>query len=365
MNTNNPIAHPKHHFQRGHGSFFTTLKCRVENYFVEHRTHPTGNKKLLWKAITQLASCALLYVILVFFTPAPLVAIALCLLLGINVAVVGFNVMHEGGHQTFSRHSWMNTLSALTLNLMGGNAYYWKQKHNVNHHTYTNVEGLDSDIDIKPFMRLHSQQPHYWYHRFQHLYWVVLYSISYLVWVFYEDFVKYTSGKISANSRKTRMPRREHYIFWLSKLAYVALYIAIPIAVAGWIPWLTGFLLVTLMCGLTTAIVFQLAHVVEVTQFHEAATESHYEWPVHQMVSTANFATRSHLLHWLLGGLNFQIEHHLFPRISHVHYPVINRYVKEISAEYKVVYNEYTSLLQAMASHLKLLHRLGRYPTAL
>ena len=354
----------KYGFEKGSSPFFKVLKERVDSYFVENKLDPTGNAQLVKKGIVQILCSIIIYVVLVFFTPAPIVSLALCVILGINLAVIGFNVMHEGGHQTFSRHSWINNASAFTLNVLGGNAYYWKIKHNVNHHTYTNVEGLDNDIDVKPFMRLHEYQPWRRYHRFQHVYWVALYSLSYLAWIFYEDFEKYVTGKISVNGERKRLPLKEHFIFWFTKLMYILMYMVIPIIFVGWVAWLIGFLVIALVCGLTTSVVFQLAHVVEGTKFHslEPSAGKKYEWAIHQMVSTSNFATKSRILHWFLGGLNFQVEHHLFPRVSHVHYPAINRYVKEISREYKVVYNEYTSMVRAIASHIIHLRKLGQSP---
>lgn len=352
----------KYTFEKGSSPFFKVLKERVDRYFIENRLHPAGNGKLFTKGFIQIFCSVIIYVVLVFFTPAPILSIPLCILQGINLAVIGFNVMHEGGHQTFSRHSWLNNAAAFSLNVLGGNAYFWKVKHNINHHTYTNIEGMDSDIDVKPFMRLHEDQPWRWYHRFQHIYWVVLYAISYLAWIFYEDFQKYFSGRISPGSESKMLPFKEHCIFWLTKITYVLFYIVMPIIFVGWVSSLVGFLIITMICGLTTSIVFQLAHVVQGTQFHsvEATSVSKHEWAIHQMVSTSNFATRSRVLHWLLGGLNFQVEHHLFPRISHIHYPAINRYVKEACREYSVVYNEYTSMFKAIASHVILLRNLGK-----
>ena len=354
----------KYVFEKGTSPFFRDLKERVDRYFIENRLHPAGNGKLFRKGILQILCSIIIYIVLVFFTPVPAVSVFLCAALGINLAVIGFNVMHEGGHQTFSHRSWINYVSALTLNVLGGNAYYWKIKHNINHHTYTNVEGLDSDIDAKPFMRLHQDQPWRSYHRFQHVYWVVLYAVSYLAWVFYEDFQKYFSGRFYINGATKPLPLKEHFIFWFTKIMYILMYMVIPVFFVGWGGWLTGFLIITCVCGLVTSIVFQLAHVVEGTQFHsvDPLAGKKYEWAIHQMVSTSNFATQSRILHWFLGGLNFQVEHHLFPRISHVHYPVINRYVKEICREYRIVYNEYTSMFRAVASHIVHLYKLGQCP---
>lgn len=353
----------KYSFDNSQGSFFKKLKEKVDHYFAEKKLDTAGNGKLYFKGALQVLSACVLYVVLVFFTPVPLVAVFLCFILGLNLAVIGFNVMHEGGHQSFSAHAWVNKISAYFLNVLGGTAYYWKIKHNINHHTYTNIEGMDSDIDVKPFMRLHEDQPHHWYHRFQHLYWVVLYGISYLAWVFYEDFQKYFSGKVSVNSEKKRIARKEHFIFWFTKVMYIGAYIVVPVIMVGWLPWLIGFLLITFVCGLVISIVFQLAHVVEGTHFHSAIRQDggrRQEWALHQISTTANFATSSKSLYWLLGGLNFQIEHHLFPRISHIHYPQVSRLVKEACRESNIVYLEYTSMFKAIASHLLHLRRLGK-----
>jgi len=350
----------KYAFDNTKGSFLKTLNKKVDRYFADRKLDPSGNKKLYFKGGLQVLSAASLYTVLVFFTPIAPVSIVLCFILGLNLAVIGFNVMHEGGHQSFSRHSWVNSASAYFLNVLGGSAYYWKIKHNINHHTYTNIEGMDSDIDVKPFMRLHEGQPHRAYHRFQHVYWVVLYGISYLAWVFYEDFQKYFSGKVAINMKRKKLSLKEHFIFWFTKITYVAVYMVIPVVMVGWLPWLIGFLIITFVCGLAISIVFQLAHVVEGTEFHQLQDgKSKQEWAIHQIGSTANFATSSKSLYWLLGGLNFQIEHHLFPRVSHVHYPEISYFVKEACRESNVVYHEYTTMFKAFTSHLLHLRKLG------
>jgi len=349
-------------FDNHEHTLFTALKKSVDQYFADRNLSRTGNHKLYLKAMLLIGLAAGLYTLLVFFTPPAWIAIVLCIVLGLNMALIGFNIMHEGGHQSFSKHTWMNTVSAYFLNVLGGNSYYWKIKHNVNHHTYTNIEGLDSDIDVKPFMRLHEGQPLLPYHRFQHIYWVVLYSVSSIVWIFYEDFQKYVSGKVSVSSERKKIARKEHYIFWFTKAMYVLVYVVVPILMLGWLPWMIGFFIITLVCGLAISIVFQLAHVVEGTSFRSADTQDHtikQEWAAHQLASTSNFATASNTLHWLLGGLNFQIEHHLFPRVSHIHYPAISVLVKEVCIKSGVAYNEYKTMAKAIISHISQLRRLG------
>jgi linoleoyl-CoA desaturase len=353
----------KYTFDNTQANFFKTLKGKVDQYFVDQNIKPSGNRKLYFKGALQVVTATLLYVTLVFFTPHVMISILLCTLLGLNLAVIGFNVMHEGGHQSFSSRAWVNKLSSYSLNVLGGNIYYWKLKHNINHHTFTNIEGMDSDIDVKPFMRLHEGQPRHGYHRFQHIYWFFLYGISYLVWIFYDDFQKYVTGKVSVNDPKKRLAPKEHFIFWFTKLMYIGVYMVVPIIMVGWLQWLIGFLIITFVCGLAISIVFQLAHVVESTQFHSAHTQDEkekVEWAIHQLATTANFATSSKPLYWLLGGLNFQIEHHLFPRVSHVHYPQISKLVKQACEESSIAYHENATMFKAIVSHLIHLRKLGR-----
>lgn len=349
-------------FNNKQSPFFTTLKDKVNRYFKDNNLDTSGNKRLYIKGSIQISSAIILYVILVFFTPGIFLSILLCSLLGINLAVIGFNVMHEGGHQSLSKHKWLNTIGAYFLNILGGNTFFWKIKHNINHHTYTNIEGMDSDIDVKPFMRLNESQSRYWIHRFQHLYCILLYGLSYFVWIFWDDFEKYFSGKIaSGNPRKLDV--KEHFIFWATKIIYAAVYIVIPILLIGFTKAVTGFSIICFVCGLTIAIVFQLAHVVEGTSFPQpdkASNKIDQEWAIHQVTTTANFSTGNKVLSWLLGGLNFQVEHHLFPRISHVHYQKINQFVKEACEEHKVTYIEYPSFMKAVLSHFAHIKKMGR-----
>jgi linoleoyl-CoA desaturase len=159
------------------------------------------------------------------------------------------------------------------------------------------------------------------------------------------------------------MKLKDHLIFWKSKVLFALIYIVLPIMFAGWLPWLIGFLTVTWVAGVVLSIVFQLAHTVEHTHFplpDEVTGKMEDEWAIHQLKTTANFATNNRVISWLVGGLNFQVEHHLFPRISHIHYPAISKIVKQACEEYGVAYNEYSKMRTAVVSHLMYLRNLGR-----
>ena len=158
--------------------------------------------------------------------------------------------------------------------------------------------------------------------------------------------------------------QRQHILFWASKLLYAFFYIAVAIYFLGWRPWLAGFLISHLTMGVTLTVVFQLAHMVEKTTFalaEETPKVIDSEWAIHEIKTTANFATGSRIVSWLVGGLNFQIEHHLFPQISHVHYFAISKIVREQCELFGLPYNCYRSTWQALYSHVRLMKRLGRH----
>ncbi len=349
-------------FNNKNSAFFNALKEKVDVYFKSNNIRETGNFKLYFKTFLLAISAISFYTILVFFTPNFLLSFFLCVLLGINMAGIGFNTMHDGAHGSFSTKTWVNELMGYSLNVMGGSVYLWKYKHNVNHHSFTNIEGMDDDIDIKPWIRVHLDQEKHWYHRFQHIYWAVLYGTTYLLWIFVQDFKKYFTGKIGDLPFR-KMDMKEHVIFWITKLMHLFTFLVLPILMVGVANTLIGYAVVVFSCGFVIAVVFQLAHVVEEAVFESPASDNHkvnVEWAIHQVNTTANFATKSKIVSWFTGGLNFQVEHHLFPRISHIHYPKISQLVRETCEQFGVKYLEFPSVFSALRSHVVHLKYVGR-----
>ena len=343
-------------------SFHSELKRRISDYFEEVGASPTGNYKLFIKAVILMVSFLFIYIHLVFFTPHPFFAILESVILGGVVAAIGFNVMHDGAHGSFSKYKWVNRFAALSLNILGGNSFMWNVKHNVIHHAYTNVDGMDDDIDIQPWMRMSSTQKKYRLHKYQHIYFWGLYSLLYILWIFVLDYQKYFKAKIGTLPLKT-MTISDHIQFWAFKLFHFALFVGLPIYMVGFTSWLIGFLVFTIVAGLVLSLVFQLAHTVEHTAFPVPNVETNKledEWAIHQIKTTTNFATHNKLVSWLVGGLNFQIEHHLFPKISHIHYPAISKIIRQACQEYGIVYIEYSRVRSAVASHVAFLRQMGR-----
>ena len=354
------MATPK--FINSNNNFQQELKKRVNQYFEENNKSSTGNFSLFFKAIFFFASYLALYVHLVYFTPEAWLAVLECILMGGFTAAIGFNVMHDGGHGSFSKNKLVNKLAAFSVNFLGASHIMWKMKHNIIHHTYTNIDGVDDDIEIKPFLRMCSTQKRYKLHRFQHYYVWFLYTLLHLIWVFQTDYKKYFSKKIGSVAL-TKMSMQEHIGFWGAKVGYAILFMVIPIIKLGFFKWLIGFLIVSMVTGFVISIVFQLAHTVEHLEFpvpEVLSQKIENEWAIHQVQTTANFATKNKFLSWLVGGLNFQIEHHLFPKISHIHYPAISKIIKQTCADFNIQYVEFKKMRHAVVSHAMYLRRMGK-----
>lgn len=358
-------ALPKVIFNNKNAVFFQSLKEAADNYFNGKGIQKTGDRRLYLKTAILFLVALTLYVFILFLSLPVWVIIILSGLFGFTSACIGFNVMHDANHGSYSSREWVNNLLGLTLNALGGNSFIWKFKHNIIHHTYPNIDGMDDDIAKSPFIRMCSTQRWVPAHRVQHIYTPVLYAISSMLWVLFQDFEKYFRRRIH-QTELAEMKLKDHLIFWTSKVLYVFFYIALPVLLIGWTNWLVFFISLHVGLGFTLAIVFQLAHVVEETTFEFAPTDEvtriENEWAIHQVKTTSDFSPNSRIVSWLVGGLNYQIEHHLFPRVSHIHYPALSKIVKEKCEAFDLPYNCIPSLRKAVISHFRLIRLLGRKP---
>jgi linoleoyl-CoA desaturase len=352
-------------FNNKNAVFFQSLKTRVDEYFQKNDLKKTGNWKLHLKTIILIGVSVSLYLVAILFDLPVITTILIGSGLGILCACIGFCVMHDANHGSYSSKKWVNDTLSLTLNALGGNSFIWKHKHNIIHHTYPNVDGLDDDIAKTPFIRMCSSQQWVPMHRIQHIYTPLLYGISSMIWILFQDFEKYFKRKIH-NTELQKMNTTDHVIFWISKLLYIFFYVGLPIMLTGWEQGLVFFVSLHIGQGFTLAIVFQLAHVVEETEFAFAplneTTVIENEWAIHQLKTTSNFSPNSKVITWFAGGLNYQVEHHLFPRISHIHYPAMSKIVKETCKDFNVPYNCIPTLNRAVISHFRFIKSLGKKP---
>jgi linoleoyl-CoA desaturase len=349
----------------GSNRFIDELRKRVDAYFEKTGHSRRDCPQMYFKTATILVWLVTAYVLLLFVVTSWWLVVPLAVILGLSMAAVGFNIQHDGAHKAYSEHRWVNKMMALTLDLMGGSSYLWDWKHNSIHHTYTNISGHDDDINIGWLGRLSPAQRRLPFHRLQGIYLWVFYGFLAIKWHFFDDFHQVATGRIGG--RKISRPRgRELCIFIGGKVIFFSLAFVIPMLLHPIWAVLIVYAIAAFVTGLVLSVVFQLAHCVPQADFPIPAASPqggrHVEsaWAVHQVQTTVNFSRSSRVLRWLLGGLNFQIEHHLFHKICHVHYPALSKVVEETCREFNVRYTAHRSFPSAIASHFRWLVLMGR-----
>nr|WP_255216550.1 acyl-CoA desaturase [Pseudenhygromyxa sp. WMMC2535] len=280
---------------------------------------------------------------------------------GLAVGGMGMSIQHDGGHRAFASTRRGNWWAAAVLDFLGASSYVWRVKHGVVHHTFPNVEGADDDIELGALARMSPGQPRYAFHRLQFVYLPLLYGFITFKWFLWDDYRDLLRGKVGAAN--IAMPRgAELALFIAGKVAHLGWGLVLPVIVLGWAWGLAFYVVAFYLAGFVLALVFQLAHCVEEAEFISLAPSEHIErgFAQHQLATTVDFARENPWLTWYVGGLNFQAVHHLFPRISHVHYPELAGIVETCCAEYGVRYHASPSLRAAVTSHLRWLWRMGQ-----
>ncbi len=345
-------------------AFHQELRRRVEGYFASTGKSPRDSPAMYRKAAVIALWLSASYALLVF-APLPWwLAAPLAASLGLAMAALGFNVQHDGGHRAASDRPWVNRLAALAIELIGGSSYVWHHKHNVIHHTYVNITGHDDDVAIGPLGRLTPHQRWRPWHRFQHWYLWPLYGLLAVKWHLLDDFVAVLRGRVGAH----RIPRPrggDLAGFLAGKGVFLALAFGVPLLLHPWWAVLPLYALTAVVLGLTLSVVFQMAHCVEPAAFPLPGGRDGRmaaSWAVHQVETTVDFARHSRVVGWLTGGLNFQIEHHLFPRVCHVHYPALSPIVEQTCREFGVRYAAHETFRAGLASHYRWLRRMATRP---
>ena len=346
--------------------FFRTLNSRVNSYFKDNNIQRTGNWKLHLKAVILFTIFLTPYFLILTLQMPFWLMLLLSVVIGIGMAGIGMNVMHDGNHGSYSNKSWINKIMGGTIYVLAGNVYNWQVQHNVLHHTYTNIHGHDEDLDAGRIIRFTQEAEWHRFHKFQHYYSVFLYGLLTFNWALTTDFKQmrsYLKRKLSYGEAKS--PKILWTTLIITKAIYVSIWIVLPIVIGiTWWKVLLGFFVMHYTAGLILSIVFQLAHVVDETTNPIPNEEGEIEntWAIHQLYTTANFAPKNAIVNWFTGGLNHQIEHHIFPNISHVHYSKIAEIVKETARECNLPYHEFKTMRGAVIAHFKHLRDLGMNP---
>jgi linoleoyl-CoA desaturase len=324
---------------------------------------------MIVKTICMFAAYVVPYVLIITgIASSPIALIAAVAAMSLGLAGIGLSVMHDANHGAYAKNKWINTIIGYSLNAVGGNAFNWKMQHNVLHHSYTNIHDEDEDISPRGVLRLSPHSKWKKLHRYQFIYAWFLYGLMTIVWLFFKDFVRIVRYHKNGLAKKQHANVTIEWIILLvTKLIYISYIFILPILFTSlhWWQILLGIFLMHYIAGFILAIIFQPAHVIEGTTYPLPDQNLTLEnnWAVHQLLTTANFGNNSRWFSWYVGGLNFQIEHHLFPTICHVHYRKIAGVVKETAKEFGLPYRSTSTFFEALVSHMRLLKQLGAKPS--
>lgn len=345
--------------------FSKTLKSRVSYYFKSKSISRYANTNMVIKTIVMLS---------LFFVPIAILCtvniheiwlvFVLYIVSGLGMAGIGMGVMHDAIHGSYSKHKYVNKLLGYTFNLIGANATIWNIQHNILHHTYTNINKVDDDLNMPFFLRLSPHTRHYKIHKFQYIYIWFFYSLSTLSWVTVKDYISLYRYKKKGFFNKKHQFRNVLISMAAWKLVYFTYALTIPMIISPLVWWvvLLAFVVMHLLVGLLISIVFQVAHIMTSSEFPLPNKKSEIEndWYRHQFNTTTNFSPKNKIFSWLIGGLNYQVEHHIMPGVCHVHYKNISAIIADTAKEFGVSYHVKRNLGHALKDHIKMLKTLGK-----
>ncbi len=348
--------------------FIKELRSRVFAYFEENNISKHANGWMVLKSVCMVAMFLIPYFLLVTGVCDNIWTVfAAWMVMGLGVAGIGLSIMHDANHGAYSANKRVNTLMSYWINFVGGDALNWRIQHNVLHHSFTNIDGHDEDIDPGGLMRFSPHKERAKFHRFQHIYAWFLYGLMTLLWITFKDFKqlnRYKEKGLLRGEKKSYNRLLSEII--ISKVLYYAFALGIPLLTVTAVAWwqtILFFIAMHYLAGLILALVFQPAHVIPEIEYPlpDENGKMDNNWAMHQLYTTANFAPGNKILSWYVGGLNYQVEHHLFPQICHIHYAKIAKIVKATAEEYGLPYHSQKHFRGAIYKHAQMLYKLGHY----
>lgn len=341
--------------------FFSQLRAEVDAYFTENQLGRNANAAMVTKTILIYTLYFGSYGLILAGGFNIWVMWGLCVAMGFGKAGLGMSVAHDAIHGAYSAKPWVNKLLSKTMNIIGGSDYVWRITHNRVHHTWTNIHEVDEDLQLAPFIRLSPHAKWMPVHRAQQYFSFVVYGLATIFWVFAKDYKKMAQKNIGPVVLKHRAVDIIEVLSF--KFLYYTYMIVIPLLVLDvtWWQFIIGFFTVHYTAGTILGVVFQLAHVVEHTQHFPQTEDGSMEnsWAVHQMRTTSNFGRSNPILTWFAGGLNYQVEHHLFPTVCSIHYPALSKITERVAKQHGVPYHAHRTFRGAVASHFRTLRNFG------
>ena len=352
--------------QSSTNDFIGDLRRRVTEYFESRQISRYGNFNMILKTLLILALYLIPYfIILIADISNSSIVFGMWVIMGIGSAGIGLSIMHDANHGSYSKNQKFNKILGYLLNFIGGSAVNWKLQHNYLHHGYTNIDGMDEDIDPGAVMRLSPHQKRLKIHHWQHIYGWFVYGLMTISWVTAKDFEQLKRYKDMG-----LLVKQNHTYRWLvielfiSKVFFYSYLLVLPLIFSEvfWWQTLIFFTAMHFIQGFILTIVFQPAHVMPTSNYPLPDKKGNLEndWAIHQLLTTTDFAPKSFIFSWYIGGLNYQIEHHLFPNICHVHYKKLSELVKQTAKEHGIPYNVQKNFVLALYNHGRMLKKLGR-----
>jgi linoleoyl-CoA desaturase len=346
--------------------FVNELRKRIVDYFEENKLSKYGDKTMFLKTIFMFSLYLVPYFLMIFlFVTNPLGLFFLWITMGLGMAGIGLSVMHDANHNSYSKNQRINKVLSYSLNFLGGFSQTWQYQHNTLHHHFTNIDGYDEDIDPGIVLRLSPGKPRHKFHRFQHVYAWFLYSLMTIMWSTVKDFkqlYRYSKEGVKLGRKKSFKKLLTELI--ISKIIYYTYILVLPILVLPIAWWLVVlfYLSMHLICGFILTVIFQTAHVMPSSKYPVPDQTGTVEnnWAIHQLLTTTDYSPHNRLFSWFIGGLNYQVEHHLFPAICHIHYRKISLLVADTAQKYNLPYHVQPSFFDALHKHFEMLKKLGQ-----
>ena len=346
--------------------FVIELRKRIFDYFEENKISKYGNIQMILKTLFMFSLYLVPFFLMIFgLITNPVIMLFLWLIMGVGMAGIGLSVMHDANHNSYSKNQTVNKILSYSLNFLGGFSRTWQYQHNTLHHHYTNIDGHDEDIDAGIVLRLSPNKPRYKFHKFQQFYAWFLYSLMTIMWTTNKDFkqlYRYSKDGVVLGRKKSYKKLLTELI--ISKVFYYTYILILPIIVLPIAWWMVVLFYIGmhLVCGFILTVIFQTAHVMPSSKYPVPDNTGTVEnnWAIHQLMTTTDYSPNNRWFSWFIGGLNFQVEHHLFPAICHIHYRQISLLVADTAQKYNLPYHVQPSFFQALASHFKMLKKLGK-----
>ena len=336
-------------FENNNNPFFEELNYNISN-FLKTNNYNFNSFHPLIAIETALSVCGYLFSIYKINQTGDYWYAALNAFFTIRF---GF-LMHSGNHASSSPYPIVNRIISYCMDLGGASSLIWRHEHQLSHHLYTNIIGKDNDCDIgNPIIRLHPHIKHRWWHRYQLPILFLGMTFGLYKWIFAEFYTLY-SRKIGSVNMK--YPTKIDFIInIIFKIFFLVSFIFLPTYYFGFKQAMILLFIRQSITSLVIENIFIVNHIQP--SLHSHNSEIH--WSINQIKTSCNWSSNSRFFNWFTGGLNNQIEHHLFPTMNPYLYTRISPIVKNTCKKHHIPYNDFPTFWDAWISMIKFIHRLS------